>query len=63
MPIEQFSSLISLLPEIEGVLSQKGVGLPRPSYDGAAEERESPTSEKKNIDATSEEEEEEDEED
>ncbi|CRG90423.1 hypothetical protein PISL3812_07467 [Talaromyces islandicus] len=65
LPVEQFNALISHLPDIEGVLSQKGVAIPRPSYGAAAaEERESPSKsgKKKNIDATSDEEEEEEEE-
>ncbi|KAH8695905.1 putative RNA polymerase II transcriptional coactivator [Talaromyces proteolyticus] len=67
LPIEQFSALISHLPEIEEALSQKGITIPRPPYNGLAEdgnEDDEPiqpiSSGKKNIDVTSDEEEEED---
>lgn len=68
MPIDQFSALTKLLPEIEQALEEKGESLPRPVYSGATgqpggasdEEHEktgkdaSPS--KQNIEATSDEE-------
>lgn len=38
MPIDQFSALIALLPEIESVLHQKGISVSRPDYDETVEE-------------------------
>ncbi|KAL4949147.1 PC4-domain-containing protein [Aspergillus filifer] len=32
LPIDQFSALLTLLPEIESALQEKGVPVPRPSY-------------------------------
>lgn len=32
MPIEQFSSLVTLLPDIELILKDSGVSVPRPEY-------------------------------
>ncbi|KAF2457494.1 transcriptional Coactivator p15-domain-containing protein [Lineolata rhizophorae] len=65
---EQFSALITCLPNIEAVLSSKGESLPRPSYDeapAAATSEPKPDSggepskpPKKNIEATSDEDEE-----
>lgn len=70
MPVDQFASLITLLPEIENALKQHGQSLPRPDYadgggqldegdDGGherSEGRERSTS-KQNIEATSDEDE------
>lgn len=72
MPIDQFSSLVTLLPEIEIALKENGESLPRPDYSsvaiqsdesGAGVQREpsgrrkDAASSKKNIEATSEEDE------
>ncbi|KAJ5084302.1 ssDNA-binding transcriptional regulator [Penicillium alfredii] len=69
MPLDQFSSLITILPDIEQALKQNGVSLPRPVYsdnvdpsdegDEADQEDsgEGKSSPKQNIEATSEEEE------
>jgi hypothetical protein len=61
MPIDQFSALIKLLPDIEQALKQKGESLPRPVYgdagqpnDGEPDRTASPS--KQNIEATSDEE-------
>ncbi|KAL4986858.1 transcriptional Coactivator p15-domain-containing protein [Aspergillus falconensis] len=70
LPIDQFSALLTLLPEIETALQEKGVSVPRPNYidqgtnsDGDDKEEDS-TDElsrarpsRKNIEATSEEDE------
>ncbi|KAL4819047.1 transcriptional Coactivator p15-domain-containing protein [Aspergillus spinulosporus] len=32
LPIDQFSSLVTLLPEIEIALQEKGLSIPRPNY-------------------------------
>ncbi|KAL6239171.1 hypothetical protein BDW75DRAFT_227319 [Aspergillus navahoensis] len=70
LPIDQFSALLTLLPEIETALEEKGVSIPRPDYinqgtnsDGDAKD-EGSTDEllrarplRKNIEATSDEEE------
>ena len=37
LPIEQFSNILSLLPEIEIALEDKGVEVKRPLYGGAGE--------------------------
>jgi hypothetical protein len=65
MPVDQFSALISLLPEIEEALKQNGETLPRPVYSGGgssgSEEHKYPGNQspsKQNIDATSDEDEE-----
>ncbi|GFF56808.1 putative RNA polymerase II transcriptional coactivator [Aspergillus udagawae] len=69
LPIDQFSALVTLLPDIEMALKESGEFVPRPEYPQANEkangddsnetdqsaESESPYSMKKNIDATSEE--------
>ncbi|RAO71228.1 uncharacterized protein BHQ10_007240 [Talaromyces amestolkiae] len=62
LPIEQFNALIGCLPEIEQVLSAKGISVPRPAYNGASgvKEDEGEASGKKNIDTTSDEDEDED---
>lgn len=70
MPVAQFASLVTLLPEVEAALKQAGESIPRPEYDNdTSQTRESDaqqessgatedvTSTKKNIEATSEEEE------
>lgn len=63
MPIDQFSALIKLLPDIEQVLKQKGESLPRPVYGGDAgqsndgdEPDRTASPSKQNIEATSDEE-------
>ena len=65
MPIAQFSTFISLLPQIETVLREKGVTLPRSAYDSAEPAAMDPESEpeaapskkesKRNFEETSEE--------
>ncbi|KAL9133076.1 MAG: hypothetical protein Q9175_005753, partial [Cornicularia normoerica] len=35
LPIEQFNTLIKLLPHIETVLAEKGQSIERPDYSGA----------------------------
>ncbi|KKA19347.1 Uncharacterized protein T310_6683 [Rasamsonia emersonii CBS 393.64] len=69
LPMDQFSSLIRHLPEIEEVLLQKGESVPRPSYVEVNSEHDKKeigagdakntgsTIGKKNIEATSEEDE------
>lgn len=66
MPMNQFASLITVLPEIEAVLNENGENIPRPAYgvmnspdesdqedpSGHIEDAAAP---RKNIDATSEE--------
>ncbi|KAL4880509.1 transcriptional Coactivator p15-domain-containing protein [Aspergillus karnatakaensis] len=70
LPIEQFSTLMTILPDIEGALKEKGVTVPRPDYteagpnsdgdDGVEDSTDelsgAPTS-RKNIEATSDEDE------
>jgi hypothetical protein len=63
MPLDQFSSLIELLPHIESVLRGKGERLPRPGYNGLQKVEESTDEKlteqgggKKNFEETSEEE-------
>lgn len=65
MPVDQFSALIRLLPDIEQTLKQRGESLPRPVYssdagkpdDGSDEEPDKAASpSKQNIEATSDEE-------
>lgn len=64
MTLDQFSSLIKLLPDIEQAVKQHGESLPRPAYVGQADaedvEEQSETSKvaspsKQNIEATSDE--------
>jgi hypothetical protein len=67
MTLDQFSSLIKLLPEIEQAVQQHGESLPRPAYTGAADQNDAEDDEgqgeagniaspsKQNIDATSDE--------
>lgn len=68
MPLDQFASLITVLPEIETVLKEGGETIPRPDYSGAGSsyesekgsssgESEEDAAERKNIDATSDEDE------
>lgn len=71
MPMDQFASLVTLLPEIEATLIEKGETIPRPVYgrmsdlvyesdrdqDGCSGDSKDIVS-RKNIDATSEEDEE-----
>jgi hypothetical protein len=71
--MDQFSALVTLLPDIETALQEKGVSIPRPHYVGQGatssadeEEEEDSTDElsapgppRKNIEATSDEDEEE----
>ncbi|GAD98302.1 RNA polymerase II transcriptional coactivator, putative [Paecilomyces variotii No. 5] len=68
MPIDQFSAFISVLPQIESVLHEKGVVVPRPEYDESGEEvegdkdtssKEAAVMGRSNIEETSEEEDEE----
>ncbi|KAL2787477.1 transcriptional Coactivator p15-domain-containing protein [Aspergillus keveii] len=73
LPMDQFSALVTLLPDIETALQEKGVSIPRPNYVGQGatssadeEEEEDSTDElsapgppRKNIEATSDEDEEE----
>ena len=37
MPIEQFSTLVTLLPSIEKALRAQGIEVPRPDYGGVEE--------------------------
>ncbi|KIW10979.1 hypothetical protein PV08_10278 [Exophiala spinifera] len=65
MSIEQYSALIGLMPQIEGLLRERGEKVPRPKYDESAptdslqddEEPETVADKKANIEATSDEEE------
>lgn len=70
MSIEQYSSLIELLPQIEELLESRAVKVPRPDYSGTAkvddeddddreedDEDEDMDTKKANIEATSDEEE------
>jgi hypothetical protein len=62
MTAEQYSALILVMPQIEQLLSQKGVSVPRPSFDGEAalvesDENDEEPSKKANVEATSDEEE------
>ena len=64
MTVEQHSALITLLPQIETLLSAKGESVPRPDYDSTAPaevggddaEDEDNEPKKANIEATSDEE-------
>lgn len=38
MPIDQFSSMVKLLPNIEAALKEKGESLPRPEYSMSGEQ-------------------------
>ncbi|KAF2147576.1 uncharacterized protein K452DRAFT_314694 [Aplosporella prunicola CBS 121167] len=66
LSVEQYSTLLTLLPDIEAVLGQKGESVPRPSYEGEVggavkqqpaedEEGEAEEEGKKNFEATSDE--------
>ncbi|KAL4997775.1 transcriptional Coactivator p15-domain-containing protein [Aspergillus recurvatus] len=70
LPIDQFSALLTLLPEIETALQEKGVSIPRPNYTNQGTnsdidyKEEDPTGElsrarpsRENIEATSDEDE------
>lgn len=69
MPVDQFSALVKLLPDIEQALRQQGETLPRPVYSGAAGQPDDGSEEeqikpgkasspsKQNIEATSDEDE------
>ena len=64
MPLNQFSSMFSLLPQVEAVMREKGESLPRPDYSGCEKAEvagQSPDSDvdsgKRNFEETSEEEE------
>ncbi|KAL2811167.1 transcriptional Coactivator p15-domain-containing protein [Aspergillus granulosus] len=71
LPVDQFSALMTLLPDIETALQEKGVSVPRPNYTGqgaasGGDEEEDSTDElsapgptRKNIEATSDEDEDE----
>ncbi|KAL2005270.1 hypothetical protein VTN00DRAFT_2480 [Thermoascus crustaceus] len=70
LPVDQFATLVKVLPEIEAALSQKGESLPRPDYSrttgesseksdidrGGDHDHGGPQETKNNIEATSEEE-------
>ena len=70
LPIEQFNTLVKLIPHIEAALSEKGEKIARPDYSGAArslaatadaddddeEEQEPEAKAKKNFEETSDEE-------
>lgn len=71
MPMDQFSALITFLPEIEAVLKEARESIPRPDYTGASNLSDESdeargdsggdsedASARKNIDATSDEDEE-----
>ncbi|PLB47013.1 PC4-domain-containing protein [Aspergillus steynii IBT 23096] len=70
LPLDQFASLVTMLPEIEAVLKEQGQSIPRPGYTGSdsrqnessdPDDDEEPTnSPKKNIEATSDEDDDED---
>ncbi|KAK1141372.1 hypothetical protein N8T08_009163 [Aspergillus melleus] len=70
LPLDQFASLVTLLPGIEVVLKEQGQSVPRPEYTssdsrrtggyGLAGDEESADLPKKNIEATSDEDEDED---
>lgn len=64
LTVEQFSSLVMFLPEIESMLRQAGESIPRPDYgtsgelqrdSATAEKDEDAKSQKKNHEATSDE--------
>lgn len=69
MPIEQFSAFVSLLPEIESVLHEKGIVVPRPEYNesgekveadkGNSDTKDAASTGRSNIEETSDEDEEE----
>jgi len=65
MPVDQFSALITLLPDIEQALKERGESLPRPTYPSDAgqpdkgnveEPGRTASPSKQNIEATSDEE-------
>jgi hypothetical protein len=70
LPVEQYNALLTLLPQIEGKLSEKGHEVPRPEYGASAndqtaakndqddeDEEEADDPKKSNIEATSDEDE------
>ncbi|KAL4980041.1 transcriptional Coactivator p15-domain-containing protein [Aspergillus desertorum] len=69
LPIDQFSALLTLLPEIETALQDKGISIPRPNYidqstTSGSDDKEDSTDElskarpsRRNIEATSDEDE------
>ncbi|KAJ9228553.1 hypothetical protein DTO166G5_8471 [Paecilomyces variotii] len=69
LPIEQFSAFVSLLPEIESVLHEKGIAVPRPEYNesgekveadkGNSDTKDAASTGRSNIEETSDEDEEE----
>ncbi|KAL3456321.1 transcriptional Coactivator p15-domain-containing protein [Aspergillus heterothallicus] len=72
LPVEQFSALLTLLPDIEAALKEKGVPIPRPNYveqvatsdvdeeeEDSTDELSAPGPTRRNIEATSDEDEEE----
>lgn len=40
MTIEQYTAFLELVPDIERVLSSKGIDVPRPQFDGAPSSKE-----------------------
>jgi len=69
LSLDQYSNLISILPDIEKLLTKKGEQVPRPKYDGGnklgdkdteSEEADEEESEEKEADSASDEEDEED---
>lgn len=70
MPVDQFASFITILPEIEALLQESGETVPRPNYSCVSRpshesdldqgnDHADEVASKKNIDATSDEDEEE----
>ncbi len=65
MTVEQYSALVTIMPQIESLLAQKGETVPRPHFDGApqgvdeenGDEQEEAEPGKANIEATSDEDE------
>ena len=65
MTVEQYSALVAIMPQLEGLLSQKGETVPRPNFEGPPpkqadsdnDEEEEDETKKANIEATSDEEE------
>lgn len=63
LPLDQFASLVTLLPDLEVVLKEQGQSIPRPEYT-SSDSRQNESSDpedskdsKKNIEATSDEDE------
>lgn len=64
MSIEQYSALITIMPQVEDLLKSQGETIPRPKYNGQAdyenddqEDEDEEMDAKPNIDATSDEDE------